>query len=298
MKIIFLLVACCLLGNYSFAQFKMVMTVKDQKCDILGYAMDPDASGNQQSISIFGPMQNAETILQLSYASGNPIGNIVISITNPSSAANTTITLTEVTVYGFKQYLSTYSNGIFNISSNGNENAEVKCKFNRIETHTNSGTGSGISKENIMGENLNPLTNQKWEMQPDPSLKGVTGQLVIQMPKAIPIMSHLQAFKSGDTKVAASWFGNNKSNLIPGTYDILLEKYKLNNVPIEKGKTTRLKVGLLNFTPRQSVTIVDGSQQKFAMAGPFKIVLPVGTYYIDGKKDQAFVMKDGEQTDY
>ena len=276
----------------------MIMTVKDQKCDILGYAMDPDGSGNKQSISLLGPMQNAETIFQLSYASGNPIGNIVISITNPSSAENTTITLTDVTVYGIKEYLSNYSNGIFNISSNGNANTELKCRFNKIEFQSGSGTGSSNEKGNIQSGNLKDHTDQKWEMQTDPSLTGVTGQLVLQMPKEIPIISHLQAFAAGDTKAAASWFGNNKSNLMPGTYDIVIEKYKLSNVPIEKGKTTRLKVGLLNFTPRQSVTIVDGNQQKFTMAGPFKIVLPVGTYYIDGKKDQAFVMKDGEQTDY
>jgi hypothetical protein len=140
--------------------------------------------------------------------------------------------------------------------------------------------------------------SQAWEMQTDPSLKGVTGQLVLQMPKEIPIRSHLQAFAAGESKAATSWFGNNVGKLMPGSYDIVIEKYKLSNVPIEKGKTTRLKVGLLNFTPRQPVTIVDGNQQKFTMAGPFKIVLPVGTYYIDGKKDRAFVMKDGEQTDY
>jgi hypothetical protein len=34
------------------------------------------------------------------------------------------------------------------------------------------------------------------------------------------------------------------------------------------------------------------------MAGPFKIALPPGTYYIDGKKDHAFVIKDGEVTEY
>ena len=298
MKIILLIAASCFLANYTFAQTRMIMTVKDQKCDILGYAMDPDGSGNKQSISLLGPMQNAESIFQLSYASGNPIASIVISITNADPAEYTTITITDATVYEIKEYLSNYTNGIFNISSNGIANTELKCKFSKIEFHTGSGTGSPSQKGNIPSGNLKDHTEQRWEMQPDPSLKGATGQLVLQMPKEIPIRSHLQAFKAGDTKAAVSWFGNNKSNLMPGSYDIVIEKYKLSNVPIEKGQTTRLKVGLLNFTPRQPVTIVDGNQQKFTMAGPFKIVLPVGTYYIDGKKDQAFIMKDGEQTDY
>jgi hypothetical protein len=298
MKIIFLIVVSCFLGNYIFAQSRMIMMVKDQKCDILGYAMDPDGSGNKQTISLLGPMQNAETIFQLSYASGNPIENIVISISNPSSQENTTITLTDVTVYGIKEYLSSYSNGIFNISSGGNANTELKCKFNKIETHEGSGTEPAIDKGNIQSESLNDKTNQKWEMHPDPTLTGITGQLLIELPKEISVGSHVQAFLPGDSKATTSWFGNNNAKLMPGTYDIVLEKYKLSNVPIEKGKTTKLKVGVLNFSARQGVTIVDANQQKISMAGPFRIVLPIGTYYINGNKKMAFTIRDGKQTDY
>ena len=299
MKLFFLLATITLLGNCLFAQSGMIMTVKDRKCDILGYTMDPEGSGNKQSISLLGSMQNAEAIFQMSYETGNTIGNIVISISDPSSPEPNTITLTDVTVYGIKAYLSNYTNGIFNISSNGNVNTEIKCKFKEIGIHAvGSGTGSLNEKGNIQSENLKSQTAQKWEIKSDSTLTGITGQLVLELPKEIAVASHLQAFLTGETKPAISWFGNKKDKLMPGTYDIVLEKYRLNNVRIEKGKTTRLKVGVLNFSARQGVTIVDSNQQKFSMAGPFRIALPVGIYTINGNKEMAFTIKDGEQTKY
>jgi hypothetical protein len=138
---------------------------------------------------------------------------------------------------------------------------------------------------------------QPWEILTDNTLTGATGQLVIQMPANIAY-AHLKVFESGDTKMVASLFGNGKSKLIPGNYDLMLDKYSIKNVPIEVGKTTRLKIGRLNYSPQGSVRIVDANKQEFSMAGPFKIALPPGTYYIDGKKEHSFVIKDGEVTEY
>jgi hypothetical protein len=140
-------------------------------------------------------------------------------------------------------------------------------------------------------------TQPMWEILPDKTLTGVTGQLLLQMPVNIGY-AHLKVFKSGDTKMAASLFGNSKSKLLPGNYDVMMGKYSIKNVPIEVGKTTRLKMGILNYSPRGSVQIVDGNNQKIGMAGPFKIALPPGTYYIDGKKEHSFVIKDAEVTEY
>jgi hypothetical protein len=160
-------------------------------------------------------------------------------------------------------------------------------------------------QHNIISDNVNTVQNgdsrnsaaQPWEIFPDNSLTGATGQLVFQMPENIAY-AHLKAFEPGGTKMVASLFGNGKSKLIPGNYDLMLDKYSIKNVPIEAGKTTRLKIGRLNYSPRGSVRIVDANKQEFSMAGPFKIALPPGTYYIDGKKEHSFVIKDGEVTEY
>lgn len=157
---------------------------------------------------------------------------------------------------------------------------------------------SDTSSQTAQTQKLNTGTQPMWDIQTDSSLSGATGQIILQMPKNIKFMSHLQVFKHGDSQVAISWFGNNKSQIMPGLYDVVVEKYRIANVPIEKGKTTRLKMGFLIYSPRGPVRIVDAYKQEFPMAGPFEIALPPGTYYVDGKKDQAFVIKDGELTKY
>ena len=140
--------------------------------------------------------------------------------------------------------------------------------------------------------------SKPWEMTPDNTLTGVTGQLVFQMPLSLGYI-HLQVYNAGDTKVASSLFGNNKCKLLPGNYDVELDnKYFIRNIPVEKGSTTRLKVGILNYTPTGPVRIVDANKQEFSMAGPQEIALPEGTYYVDGKKNQAFEIKDGGITEY
>jgi len=55
--------------------------------------------------------------------------------------------------------------------------------------------------------------------------------------------AHLKVFKSGDTKIAASLFGNSKSRLLPGNYDVMMDKYSIKNVPIEVGKNNEAKDG-------------------------------------------------------
>ena len=177
--------------------------------------------------------------------------------------------------------------GIYQLEMNG---AVQQIEIRRAEIVT---YGDAQTQSYNTGGNTQP-----WEMQIDAALTGVTGQMVLEMPKNIKFMSHLQAFRSGESQAAASWFGNSKSRLTPGLYDVKVEKYIIRNVPIEKGKTTRLKMGFLQYSPRGSVRIVDANQQEFAMAGPFKIALPPGIYYINGRKDQTFVIKDGELTEY
>jgi hypothetical protein len=294
----FLLIAATLCLSYrSLAQAKMIMTVKDQKCDVMGYAMDPDGTGNKNSISLFGAMQNVQATLHLSYASGGPISIIDIVISGSGGSSDSRMELKNVTVYAIKEYISTYSNGIFNVTASPIVNTEIKCKFEFMLIQQNSSGTQVNDKKNMNEETLSSSAGQMWDIQMDSGLTGATGQLVLQMPTNISY-AHLKVFKSGDAKVVASLFGNSKSKLSPGKYDLMIEKYSIKNVPIEVGKTTRLKTGILNYSPRGSVRIVDSNKQEFSMAGPFKIALPPGTYYIDGKKDHAFIIKDGEVTEY
>ena len=149
----------------------------------------------------------------------------------------------------------------------------------------------------VQTQQFNTSAPPVWEMLPDPILTGMTGQLSFQMPANISY-AHLKVFNSGETKIVASVFGNGSSKLLPGNYDLLLDKYSIKNVPVQQGKTTRLKLGVLNYSPRGPVSISDANGQTISMAGPFKIVLPPGIYHINGEKEYGFVIKDGEITAY
>ena len=150
--------------------------------------------------------------------------------------------------------------------------------------------------------NLNGKTEQKWDMQLDPSLKGLTGEVTMQIPKEVGFNTHMEFYETGDTKKpVASWFGNNKAKLLPGLYDIVIDKkYIIKNVPVEQGKQTRLKMGVLQWSGYGSIVLEDANHQKFSYGAPFKKVLPVGTYTIVGRKQKpnTFVITDGKLTEF
>ena len=158
--------------------------------------------------------------------------------------------------------------------------------------------GQPVAYSYPLGNAITEGSAMKWEVLNDSAYSGPLGTIYVQMPRDIKFMSHLQVYKNGETRPVASWFGNNSNRLFPGDYDVVVEKYRVSHVPVEKGKITRLKMGILAFSPRQSVQLVDQNKQSFSMAGPFRIALPEGTYYLNGKKDQAIVIRDGEVTEY
>ena len=148
----------------------------------------------------------------------------------------------------------------------------------KLPDGTSSGTNGGMTRET--------MSDKTWDLQTDPSLKGLSGTVAMQIPKEIRFNTHLKFFNAGDTKkVVASWFGNNKANLLPGEYDVVVDdKYTIKNVPVEKGKQTTLLMGVLQWSGYGTVTLENEDHQKFSYAAPFKIVLPQGTYSIVGKK--------------
>jgi len=285
MKTLLFLLTALYCGS-SFGQDKMVMTINGKQNDILGYAMDPDGTGDTRSISILGPMQNSLTALQMSYASANPISTIYITISEPGKQV-TSMKITDATVYALKQYVSNYSNGVFSISSSGTVNTEIKCKFKILLTRV----GDVNINDDVPGMN----NNKPWEIIPDDKLKGMSGQLRYHMPD-FAMYTHTEVFDAGTEKRVGSFFGDGSQDLLPGQYDIMLGKYRINAVPIEKGKITLLKLGGFEYSNYGGVEIVDDKNQKITHAGPFKILLPAGTYTIGGNKRKSFVIKDGEVT--
>ena len=142
---------------------------------------------------------------------------------------------------------------------------------------------------------------QPWEIKMDATIKGIGGEITMQIPNKLGGRTHMEFYIAGDTKNrVASWFGNNEAKLLPGLYDIVVDgRYTIKNVPVELGKQTRLKMGVFSVSGYGSSPVIENSSshQKFSYSPPFTILLPEGTYYLNGKKNIPIVIKDGELTE-
>jgi hypothetical protein len=162
--------------------------------------------------------------------------------------------------------------------------------------------GGKQKKKNIITRqevNDSILNDQPWEIKEDPELKGLGGEVILDMPDKLSFHAHLMFYEAGDTKTqVASWFSSNSSKLLPGLYDISVDsKYTIKNVPVEKGKRTRLKMGVLSVSSYGSFELENSNHEKISYAPPFSIILPEGIYYVLGKKKFKIEIKDGELTE-
>lgn len=141
---------------------------------------------------------------------------------------------------------------------------------------------------------------QPWEIKPDPTIKGIGGEIVMQIPKFDGFNTNLEFFNAGEkTNRQASWFGNNKAKLLPGMYDVVIDdRDTIKNVPVELSKQTRLKMGVFYMGGYSDANLENSvTHQKFTYGAPFKILLPEGTYYLNKNKKVPIVIKDGELTE-
>lgn len=86
-------------------------------------------------------------------------------------------------------------------------------------------------------------------------------------------------------------------DMAPGNYDFKLNNVMVTNVPVERGKETRIKAGYLKVSSDKDWSLLDPSQTTvlYSAKMPKKIALPVGNYFL--KKDgqvSSVVIRDGE----
>ena len=133
-----------------------------------------------------------------------------------------------------------------------------------------------------------------WEIQANPALKGATGRIIVNAPDKGSMILHF--LKPGEKNHFDAWYANKTGEFLPGYYDLKFFKLLIPNVPVEKGKDTRLKVGVLsiNSTGKWKVYSKDGSEIRNG-TGQYKLILPAGKYQVEllsGKMEVE--LKDGK----
>jgi hypothetical protein len=114
---------------------------------------------------------------------------------------------------------------------------------------------------------------QPWEIVPSEKAKGPVGRLVINIPPAEGnVFRSTEVFRPGEASYLHSTYNGGEFDLLPGVYEIRLNYAVVKNVPVERGKDTRLFVGLLK------IEVPDGTESRvFDASG--KVRLGPGTTY-------------------
>ena len=181
----------------------------------------------------------------------------------------------------------------------GTYQLEINGTTQQIQIKDGETLQIGDSSQAPQTQKLNTST-QPWEIQLDPTIKGIGGEIVMQIPKFDGFNTNLEFFNAGEkTNRQASWFGNNKAKLLPGIYDVVIDdRDTIKNVPVELGKQTRLKMGVFYMGGYSDANLENSvTHQKFTYGAPFKILLPEGTYYLNKNKKVPIVIKNGELTE-
>jgi len=149
-------------------------------------------------------------------------------------------------------------------------------------------------------------SSQNWVMEPNTSLKGTTGSIVIKM----PVSSHvvINIYKAAETQQTDAWHESNfmkntltgRENLLPGFYDIAFWSKRIDSIPVKIGNDTRILCGVLDINLKGTWKILDESKKEVYHLGlPQKVLLPVGNYFIaTGKIEQPVTVADGRVTSF
>jgi hypothetical protein len=147
---------------------------------------------------------------------------------------------------------------------------------------------------------------QPWEIVPSEKAKGPVGRLVVNIPQAGgKLFRETEVFRPGEAQYLHSTHNGGEFDLLPGVYDVHLNYAVVKNVPVGRGKDTRLFVGLLKIeVPAGTESRVYDASGKVRLGpgttyrGTTVLALPAGKYILEvagGRRE--ITIKDRETTE-
>ncbi|HYC38969.1 MAG TPA: hypothetical protein VEB63_00660 [Chitinophagaceae bacterium] len=137
-------------------------------------------------------------------------------------------------------------------------------------------------------EKYNTTIGERWIQTANGRIKGEVGRINMSFPPdaewSIDFYSAGNKFVGNRSKAGKKQY----EDFPPGKYLLKLNSIPVENVGIEKGKETKLKVGFLELVSPGDWELYSESKQKYYTSGnkPAKLALPVGNYVLDfGDRD-------------
>jgi len=151
--------------------------------------------------------------------------------------------------------------------------------------------------------NSDDQASTKWVISPAPNMKGVLGRLNTSFPSDVEWTFEIRNGADNKFITSRSGFSNHgpSYDLGPSIYNFQFNSIMVENVPIERGKETRLKTGVLQIVSGGVWELYDESKEKLHTTGnkPKKFALPVGSYQLKlGGQFYPVVIKEGATVEY
>jgi hypothetical protein len=136
---------------------------------------------------------------------------------------------------------------------------------------------------------------------PNPTMTGRLGRLVVTYPEGTDANARIDVSK-GD-KAATNGYGNQAFELLPGSYTVVISGKRVDNVTVQSGNDTKVKVGVLRVTApggtRLDVLDMDGKTNLTNGYGNKQFGLPIGTVLLQiAGQSEAVTIQDGKITDF
>jgi len=136
---------------------------------------------------------------------------------------------------------------------------------------------------------------------PNPTMTGRLGRLVVTYPEGTDAQARIDVSREG--KPATNGYGNKAFELLPGSYSVVISGKQVDNVTVQSGHDTIVKVGVLRVTApggtRLDVLDMDGKTNLTNGYGNKQFGLPIGTVLLKvAGQSEAVTIQDGKITDF
>ena len=136
---------------------------------------------------------------------------------------------------------------------------------------------------------------------PNPTMKGRLGRLVVTFPEGTKVSARVGASIGG--KEATYGHGNQAFELFPGSYTVVISGKRVDNVMVQSGHDTKVKVGVLRVTApggtRMGILDKDRKTEITYGHGSYEFGLPIGTVYVSvAGQSEAVTIQEGKITDF
>jgi len=143
-----------------------------------------------------------------------------------------------------------------------------------------------------------PVKNDPYEIK-KVNKKVNTGRVYVTLPRGAAW--DVTIYPAGSDKVVSNTMLKTSFNLLPGKYDLEINKIMVRDIVVEKGNDTRIKAGVLRIANATSWTLYDASKEKVLINSLSATTrgIPVGKYILTILgRDTEIEIKDGETLEF